>query len=135
MKLLTSCKNGRYETTAEQVPEQLLTLSDFLTHNDLQLPQLSPEDCEELEQEFSIGEVKQALAEAKVVSAPGPSGQTISFFKLIFMHVPSLMTQALNQLVFVPSLVTDGEFKWIQERKVIYFPKILHHRAQVTTDH
>ncbi len=132
---MTSCKNGRYETTAEQVPEQLLTLSDFLTHNDLQLPQLSPEDCEELEQEFSIGEVKQALAEAKVVSAPGPSGQTISFFKLIFMHVPSLMTQALNQLVFVPSLVTDGEFKWIQERKVIYFPKILHHRAQVTTDH
>ena len=112
-----------YETTAEQAPEQLVTLSDFLTHNDLQLPQLPPEDCEELEQEFSIDEVRQALAEAKVVSAPGPSGQTISFFKLIFMHVPSLMTQALNQLVFVPSLVSDGEFKWIQERKVIYIPK------------
>ena len=112
-----------YETTAEQVPEQLMSLTDFLTHNDLQLPQLPPEDCEELEQEFSIDEVKQALAEAKIVSAPGPSGQTISFFKLIFMHVPSLMTQALNQLVFVPSLVSDGEFKWIQERKVIYIPK------------
>ena len=112
-----------YETTAEQVPEQLMTLSDFLTHNDLQLPQLSTEDCEELEQDFSIDEVKQALAEAKIVSAPGPSGQTISFFKLIFMHVPILMTQALNQLVFVPKLISDDGFKWIQERKVIYIPK------------
>jgi hypothetical protein len=112
-----------YKTTAEQGPEQLMTLHDFLTHNDLHLPQLPPEDCEELELEFSVDEVKQALAEAKVVSAPGPSDQTISFFKLIFMHVPSLMTQALNQLVFVPSLVSDGEVKWIQERNVIYIPK------------
>jgi exonuclease III len=112
-----------YESTAEKAHTQLTTLDDFLHKHNLQLPQLSQEDCEELEQEFTQEEVKQALAEAKVVSAPGPSGQTISIFKLLFMHAPSLMTQALNQLVFVPSLVEEQELRWIQERKVIYIPK------------
>jgi exonuclease III len=112
-----------YESTAEKAPNQLITLDDFLQNHNLQLPQLSIEDSEELEQEFTTEEVRQALADAKVVSAPGPSGQTISIFKLLFMHAPSLMTQALNQLVFVPSLVSEKEIIWVQERKVIYIPK------------
>ena len=112
-----------YEATAQQAHPQLLTLDDFLRENELQLPQLTPEECEDLEAEFTLDEVKQAIAEAKVVSAPGPSGQTISFFKLLFMQAPELMTKALNQLVFVPSLVQAKEFQWIQERKVIYIPK------------
>ena len=112
-----------YETTAQQAQPQLLTLDEFLQESDLQLPQLSPEDCDELEAEFTMEEVKEAIKEAKVVSAPGPSGQTITFYKLLFSQTPELMTKALNQLVFVPSLVQAGEFRWVQERKVIYIPK------------
>jgi hypothetical protein len=39
-----------YETTAEQVPEQLMSLSNFLSHNDVQLPQLSTEDLKGIEE-------------------------------------------------------------------------------------
>ena len=112
-----------YECTAEHAPQQLLTLDQFLQEQDLHLPQLSAEDCSDLEEEFTVEEVRQAISEAKAVSAPGPSGQTISFFKLLFMHTPHLMTQALNQLVFVPLLSTEKHLQWIQERKVIYIPK------------
>jgi hypothetical protein len=58
-----------------------------------------------LEEEFTPEEVKAAISEANEVSAPGPSGQTISFFKLLFMTIPTVMTSALNQLVFVPELI------------------------------
>jgi len=112
-----------YERTAEDAPQQQITLDQFLQEQDLQLPRLSPEDCSELDEEFTPGEVLQAIKDAKAVSAPGPSGQTISFYKLLFMHVPNLMTQALNQLVYVPHLSTDDALHWIQERKVIYIPK------------
>jgi len=80
-----------YETTAQQAQPQLLTLDEFLRESDLQLPQLSPEDCDELEAEFTMEEVKEAIKEAKVVSAPGPSGQTITFYKLLFSQTPELM--------------------------------------------
>jgi hypothetical protein len=45
-----------------------------------------------LEEEFTPEEVKAAISEANEVSAPGPSGQTISFFKLLFMSIPTVMT-------------------------------------------
>ena len=112
-----------YERTAETAQEQLVTLEQFIRERDVTLPKLSPEECEELEEEFTMEEVEAAIKEAKVVSAPGPSGQTIAFFKLIFMHAPQLMTQALNQLVFLPHLASDPQLQWIQERKVVYIPK------------
>jgi len=115
-----------YERTAETAQEQLVTLEQFIRDRNVALPQLSPEECEELEEEFTAEEVEAAIKEAKVASAPGPSGQTIAFFKLIFMHAPQLMTQALNQLVFVPHLATDPQLRWIQERKVVYIPKKAH---------
>jgi len=112
-----------YEQTADNAPPQLLTLEQFLLEQNIQLPQLNAEECSELEEEFTTDEIKQAISEAKSVSAPGPSGQTISFFKLLMMHIPNLMTQALNQLVFIPHLSSVKCFRWIQERKVIYIPK------------
>ncbi len=41
-----------------------------------------------LSEEFSQVEIGDALKEAKEYSAPGPSGQIISFYKLLFMKVP-----------------------------------------------
>ena len=112
-----------FENTARAEVQQTQTLAEFLEEHDLQLPQLAEEDKEELEEAFTSEEVKEAIKEAKEVSAPGPSGQTITLFKLVFMEAPELMTQALNQMVYVPSLVRAKEFQWIQERTVVYIPK------------
>jgi hypothetical protein len=77
-----------------------------------------------IEEEFTTQEVKQAILEAYEVSAPGPSGQTISFFKLLFIAIPTTMTAVLNQLVFVPGLLDVEDFLWIRHRKVVYIPKL-----------
>jgi hypothetical protein len=47
-----------------------------------------------LSEEYSQEEIGEALKEAKEYSAPGPSGQIIAFYKLLFMMVPNLMTEA-----------------------------------------
>ncbi len=60
-----------------------------------------------------------AIKEAKEHSAPGPSGQIISFF----MILPNIMTEAINQMVFVPGLSEVNIFAWIRQRKVVYIPK------------
>ncbi len=59
-----------------------------------------------LDDEFTIAEVQDALNDANDVSAPGPSGQNIAFYKLLFADIPNIMTQAINQMVFVPRLVS-----------------------------
>jgi hypothetical protein len=40
------------------------------------------------------------------------------------MAIPNIMTSALNQLVFVPGLLNDQDFRWIRHRKVVYIPKL-----------
>ncbi len=53
-----------------------------------------------LEEEFTIrGEA--SCTEANEVSTPGPSGKTITFFNLLFMTIPIVITPVLNYLVFV----------------------------------
>jgi hypothetical protein len=37
--------------------------------------------------------------------------------------VPNLMTEAINQMVFVPRLIDQNTFAWIRKRKVVYIPK------------
>ena len=112
-----------YETTAMATTPQTMTLAQFLNKYDQQLPQLTEEQKDDLSKEFSIEEIHEAIQEACEVSAPGPSGQTIAFYKLIFSQAPALMTEALNQLVFQPELCQEEEFRWIKQRKVVYIPK------------
>jgi hypothetical protein len=77
-----------------------------------------------LEEEFPQQEFKAAIQEAKEVSAPGLSGQTIAFFKLLLLAMPIFMTDALNQLVFLPHLLADENVRWIRQRTVVYIPKV-----------
>jgi hypothetical protein len=100
------------------------TLTDFLARHHTDLPQIEDDQKEALEEEFSINEVKQAINEAHEVSAPGPSGHTITFYKLLFLTMPNMMTRALNQLVFLPRLSEDEQLRWVQHRKVIYIPEV-----------
>jgi hypothetical protein len=76
-------------------------------------------------QEFSQDEIGDAIKEAKEHSAPGPSRQIISFYKLLFMIVPNIMNEAIKQMVFVPGSSDVNIFAWICQRKVVYIPKKL----------
>jgi len=112
-----------YEETAERVTPQTRTLQEFLESHHIQLPQITEDQKDMLDDEFTASEVQDALNDANDVSAPGPSGQNIAFYKLLFADIPNIMTQAINQMVFVPRLNETQQFKWIQHRKVVYIPK------------
>jgi hypothetical protein len=58
----------------------------------LDLSQFDDDQKSSFEEEFKVQEVKQAIQEANEVSALGPSGQTIAFFKLLFMAIPNTVT-------------------------------------------
>jgi hypothetical protein len=62
-------------------------LAAFLGRPNSDLPQKGENQKNALEEEFSIEEVKQAIWEAHEVSAPGPSGHTIAFYKLLFLII------------------------------------------------
>jgi hypothetical protein len=112
-----------YEETAERATPQARTLQEFLESHRIQLPQITEDQKDMLDDEFTITEVQDALNDANDVSAPGPSGQNIAFYKLLFADIPNIMTQAINQMVFVPRFNETQQFKWIQHRKVVYIPK------------
>jgi hypothetical protein len=99
-----------YEKTAERLVPQAETLHNFLERHGMDLPQIDDDQKDMLEEEFTPTEVKQAIQEANEVSTPGPSGQTIAFFKLLFLAIPTVMMAALNQLVFVPHLQEADDY-------------------------
>jgi hypothetical protein len=59
-----------YEKTAHEQTVQTVTLHDFLNQRGIQLPQVTEDQVEDLQQEFTIQEVKDALSEAEETSAP-----------------------------------------------------------------
>ncbi len=44
------------------------------------------------------------INESHEISAPGPTGQMITLYKLRFQEIPGIFTAAMNQLVFNTSL-------------------------------
>jgi hypothetical protein len=112
-----------YGYTANLAQPQTETLADFLSDLQLDLPQISLEDQDMLTDEITQAEIEDAINKAHEISAPGPSGQTITLYKLLFQEIPHIVTASINQLVFNSELARDQEFQWIKERKVIYIPK------------
>jgi len=112
-----------YEDTAQLTTPQTTSLQQFIEEHHIILPQISEDQKDMLSEEFTQEEIGEALKDAKELSAPGPSGQIISFYKLLYMMVPNLMTEAINQMVFVPGLIDETNFAWIRKRKVVYIPK------------
>jgi hypothetical protein len=112
-----------YENTTQTSTPQTTSLQQLIEEHNIVLPQITEGQKEMLTEEFSQEEIGDALKEAKEYSAPGPSGQIIAFYKLLFMMVPNLMTEAINQMVFVPGLIDQNTFAWIRKRKVVYIPK------------
>jgi hypothetical protein len=73
--------------------------------------------------EITPAKVEDAIDEAHEINAPGPSGQTITLYKLLFREIPNILTAAVNQLVLNNELAIGQEFQLIKERKVMYTPK------------
>jgi hypothetical protein len=112
-----------YEKTASMEQDQTETLQEQPDDMQLNLPQIDQEHKNHLEEEITEDEVEAAIIEAHEISAPGPSGQTITLYKLLFQELPNIFTAAVNQLVLNTELSFHNEFQWIRERKVIYIPK------------
>jgi hypothetical protein len=112
-----------YGNTASQNWEQAETLTDMLDDLQVNLPQISPDVSDLLDEEITSLEVETAINESHEVSAPGPTGQTITLYKLLFQEIPDIFTAAVNQLVFNHEMVTHDMFQWIKEREVIYILK------------
>jgi hypothetical protein len=62
--------------------EHVETLSNMLDNLQLKLPQINPEVRDLLDEEITSEEVETAINEAHEVRAPGPTGQTITLYKL-----------------------------------------------------
>jgi hypothetical protein len=112
-----------YNHTVNTAQPQRETLSDFKNDFNLDLPQISPEHHDMLAKEITEGEVEDAIKEAQEISAPGPLGQTLTLYKLLFQEIPSIFMSAINQLVFNNELADEKEFQLIKERKIIYILK------------
>jgi hypothetical protein len=112
-----------YANMAETGHIQTETLPDFLYEQRIELPQISPEHQDMLVEEITPNEVENAINEAKEMSAPGPSGHTITLYNLLFQEIPNIFMSAINQLVFNHELAGHHSFQWIKHRKVIYIPK------------
>ncbi len=124
-----------YESMASHDWDQIETLSDRLDDLQVELPQISPGVQDHLDEELTCEEVENAINEAHEVSAPGPTGQTITFYKLLFQEIPDILTAAVNQLVFNSELASNSIFQWIKEQKVIYISKRNHSQLlPATTD-
>jgi len=112
-----------YQNIANTPHEQTLHLEEFLRKYDVTLPKISKEQSDDLSEEITSEEILESIMAAKEYSASGPSGQSISMYKLLFKELPTLFTAAINQIVFVPGMATQPEMQWIKERKIVYIPK------------
>ncbi len=108
-----------YANTAETDHIQTETLPAFLHEQQIDLPKISPEHQDMLVEEITPNEVENAIKEAKEMSAPGPSGHTITLYKLLFQEIPNIFTSAINQLVFNHELAGHHIFQRIKHRKVV----------------
>jgi hypothetical protein len=111
------------EETLECTTPQTRTLQEFLTSHNIQLLQITEDQKDMLDDEFTTNKVQEALDDANDVSAPGPSGHNIASFKLLFADIPHIMTRAINQIVSVPRLIEMTQFRWLNHNKVVYILK------------
>ncbi len=74
-----------YEETVGKKFIPTLELKDFLERYRVELPTLTEAEQHSLNNEITMGELKESPSSAKVCSAPGPSGHSISIYKFLFI--------------------------------------------------
>jgi len=123
-----------YENTASKEVPQKQTVKDYLHKYNVELNKISEDDAIKMEERVTMNELEWALQDAKVNTAPGPSGQAINFYKLIKLHAPYVLLEAVNDMIFTPEIFQLEHNKWIKNRKVVYVQKrrITHKHHQIT---
>jgi hypothetical protein len=99
------------------------TVQDFMEEMDITMPKLTQDQQDRIGDDITRDEVKQALQKAKAHSAPGPTGQTLGFYKYIFQQIPYIFTRCMNIVAFCDDILDSAALTWIKRRKVIYIPK------------
>ena len=95
----------------------------FTEDMDITLPTLTDIQREQIGNEIDRDEVRQALQNAKSQSAPGPTGQTLGFYKYIFQQIPYTFTKCMNIITYYDDILDSPSLQWIKKRKVVYIPK------------
>ena len=95
----------------------------FLTEMEVELPKLSEDQAEDIGREIERDEIRNALQSAKAHSAPGPTGQTLGFYKYIFSQIPYLFTKCINIATFFDDILDSPSLTWVKRRKIIYIGK------------
>jgi hypothetical protein len=95
----------------------------FTEDMDITLPTLTDIQREQIGNEIDRDEVRQALQNAKSQSAPGPTGQTLGFYKYIFQQIPYTFTKCMNIITYCDDILDSPSLQWIKKRKVVYIPK------------
>jgi hypothetical protein len=115
-------RNRYMQCTGQEHQVEDNAVSQFLEDMDIVLPTLTPAQQEQIGDEITRDEVKEALQSAKAHSAPGPTGQTLGFYKFIFHQIPYLFTRCINNIVFYGDILDSASLQWIKKRRVIYIP-------------
>ena len=112
-----------YQETANKEQEQTESLQAFLDRNRIRLPKITDEERDEMEREITKEEIEEALRDARTNTAPGPTGQTITYYRMLYQEIPDIFTEAINQLTFQTEQGSSEYLAWIRNRKVVYIPK------------
>jgi hypothetical protein len=111
------------QCTGQEQPVADDAVTQFLQDMDVTLPTLTPDQQDHIGDEISRDEVASALRSAKAHSAPGPTGQTLGFYKYLFQQIPYIFTLCINRIVYVDDLLDSPSLAWIKQRRIIYIPK------------
>ena len=123
MALVAEHMSNSYISTATNIPTPMVSVSEFLNQYNVNLKSVPLAEIDQLESEIEQHEVQIAIQNLKTVSAPGPSGMTNNFFKLLWKILPNLFLKAVNEYLFLPGLAERNIFSWIKKRKVIFIGK------------
>ena len=107
----------RAATTTQNVREE--TLEDYLGDNAMDVIEAD----RQINEPFNHDEIKRTLRKTKTRTAPGPSGDTINMYRLIYAVMPNLMLKGINEFYENKEMQDEQQYEWIKDKKVIYIPK------------
>jgi len=122
-QIVAVMRNKYMQCTGQEQTVQDDAVARFLDDMDITLPTLTPDQQDQIGDEITRDKVRAALQAAKIHSAPGPTGQTLGFYKFIFHQIPYIFTRCMNIITFYDDILDSAALTWIKRRRVIYIPK------------
>ena len=111
----------RYQDNAGNAGGREMALEEFLRKYEVELKKLR--DKEQMETEVTEEEIGRALGNSKSGKAPGPSGQTSSIYKFLYLEISYIMKRVINEMLFVTEFIDWKPFEWLKKRNIVYIRK------------